>query len=485
MQTSHNYSTLDLARSAEVRSLLSSEQGTKDSGTTRLQDYHYPLPQAKEVGKVSEEQFHGENRPLFQESVYNETFNNFLPVHVDESNLSKVIPIEVSPDKETLTFVKPRDSEVSTESHWEGKGFTVTNLQETSQRENKGVFVVDNKEPLSRKEAASIMQVSLRETEEESSGVNGDGVALLFQQTQICSMNSDELKLNGNTEVVNSQNITMATCVSGLQSHNVVRDTASTFTAPNTFEESIATETLIRLHAGKSFSTAPGLPVTQEVEEDTPAPEKLNECLDKAIIEISSYLETSKEIPYSTDKILKQTSTMPTGNEPTYTETSQSGDLDASVKVPEESPQAHHIHRLGHEQHATNALSSEAAKKAKENVADNSFEQQSVANFTKIKPRNEKRKEVSGVEKNIKSSRRKRTSTRSSESNPSSSVKEECTSHIANPSWRSELAKYKYSWPTMQLCVPGYEDFLINSKNCHRTKISSNEVSCSLCLFQK
>lgn len=465
MQTSHNYSTLDLARSAEVRSLLSSEQGTKDSDTTRLQCYHYPLPQAKEVGKVSEEQFHGENRPLFQESVYNETFNNFLPVHVDESNLSQVIPIEVSPDKERLTFIKPRDSEVSTESHWEGKGFTVKNLQETS----------DHKEPLNRKETASIMQVSLRETEEESTGVNGDGVALLFQQTQICSMNSDELKLNGNTEVVNSQNITMATCVSGLQSHNVVRDTASDFTAPNTFEESIATETLIRLHTGKRFSTAPGLPVTQEVEEDTPAPEKLNECLDKAIIEISSYLETSKEIPYPTDKILKQTSTMPTGNEPT----SQSSDLDASVKLPAEGPQAHHIHCLGHEQHATSALSSEA-KKDKEIVADNSFEQQSVANFTKIKPRNEKRKEVSGVEKNIKSSRRKRTSTRSSESNLSSSVKEECTSHIANPTWRSELAKYKYSWPTMQLCVPGYEDFLINSKNCHRTKISSNEVSCSL-----
>ena len=465
MQTSHNYSTLDLARSAEVRSLLSSEQGTKDSDTTRLQGYHYPLPQAKEVGKVVEEQFHGENRPLFQESVYNETFNNFLSVNVDESNLSKVIPTEVSPDKEKLTFIKPRDSEVSTESHWEGKGFTVKNLQETS----------DNKEPLNRKETASIMQVSLRETEEESTGVNGDGVALLFQQTQICSMNSDELKLNGNTEVVNSQNITMATCVSGLQSHNVVRDTASDSTTPNTCEESIATETLIRLHTGKRFSTAPGLPVTQEVEEDTPAPEKLNECLDKAIIEISTYLETSKEIPYSTDKILKQTSTMPTGNEPT----SQSSDLDASVKLPAEGPQAHHIHCLGHEQHATSALSSEA-KKDKEIVADNSFEQQSVANFTKIKPRNEKRKEVSGVEKNIKSSRRKRTSTRSSESNLSSSVKEECTSHIANPTWRSELAKYKYSWPTMQLCVPGYEDFLINSKNCHRTKISSNEVSCSL-----
>lgn len=464
MQTSHNYSTLDLARSAEVRSLLSSEQGTKDSDTTRLQGYHCPLPQAKEVGKVVEEQFHGENRPLFQESVYNETFNNFLSVNVDESNLSKVIPTEVSPDKEKLTFIKPRDSEVSTESHWEGKGFTVKNLQETSQRENKRVFVVDNKEPLSRKETASIMQVSSRETEEESTGVNGDGVALLFQQTQICGINSDELKLNGNTEVVNSQNITMATCLSGLQSHNVVRDTASDSTTPNTCEESIATETLIRL------------PVTQEVEEDTPAPEKLNECLDKAIIEISTYLETSKEIPYSTDKILKQTSTMPTGNEPT----SQSSDLDASVKLPAEGPQAHHIHCLGHEHHATSALSSEADNKAKENVVDNSFEQQSVANFTKIKPRNEKRKEVSGVEKNVKSSRRKRTSTRSSESNPTSSVREECTSHIANPTWRSELAKYKYSWPTMQLCVPGYEDFLINSKNCHRTKISSNEVSCSL-----
>ena len=474
MQTSHNYSTLDLARSAEVRSLLSSEQGTKDSDTTRLQGYHYPLPQAKEVGKVSEEQFHGENRPLFQESVYNETFNNFLSVNVDESNLSKVIPTEVSPDKEKLTFIKPRDSEVSTESHWEGKG--LKNLQETSQRENKRVFVVDSKEPLSRKETASIMQVSSRETEEESTGVIGDGVALLFQQTQICGMNSDELKLNGNTEVVNSQNITMATCVSGLQSHNVVRDTASDSTTPNTCEESIATETLIRLHTGKRFSAAPGLPVTQEVEEDTPVPEKLNECLDKAIIEISTYLETSKEIPYSTDKILKQTSTMPTGNEPT----SQSSDLDASVKLPAEGPQAHHIHCLGHEHHATSALSSEADNKAKENVVDNSFEQQSVANFTKIKPRNEKRKEVSGVEKNVKSSRRKRTSTRSSESNPTSSVREECTSHIANPTWRSELAKYKYSWPTMQLCVPGYEDFLINSKNCHRTKISSNEVSCSL-----
>lgn len=474
MQTSHNYSTLDLARSAEVRSLLSSEQGTKDSDTTRLQGYHYPLPQAKEVGKVVEEQFHGENRPLFQESVYNETFNNFLSVNVDESNLSKVIPTEVSPDKEKLTFIKPRDSEVSTESHWEGKG--LKNLQETSQRENKRVFVVDSKEPLSRKETASIMQVSSRETEEESTGVIGDGVALLFQQTQICGMNSDELKLNGNTEVVNSQNITMATCVSGLQSHNVVRDTASDSTTPNTCEESIATETLIRLHTGKRFSAAPGLPVTQEVEEDTPVPEKLNECLDKAIIEISTYLETSKEIPYSTDKILKQTSTMPTGNEPT----SQSSDLDASVKLPAEGPQAHHIHCLGHEHHATSALSSEADNKAKENVVDNSFEQQSVANFTKIKPRNEKRKEVSGVEKNVKSSRRKRTSTRSSESNPTSSVREECTSHIANPTWRSELAKYKYSWPTMQLCVPGYEDFLINSKNCHRTKISSNEVSCSL-----
>lgn len=485
MQTSHNYSTLDLARSAEVRSLLSSEQGTKDSDTARLKGYHYPLSQAREMGKLSEEQFHGENRPLFQESVYNETFNNFLPVHVDESNLSKVIPIEGSPDKETFAFIKPRERAVSAERYWEGKGSTVKSLQETSQLENKGIFVVDNKEPLSRKETAAIIQVSLRETEEKSSGVNGDGVALRFQQTQICSMNSDELKLNGNTEVVNSQNITMATCVSGLQSHNVPRDTASDSTAPNTSEESIATETLIRLNTGKSFCTAPGLPATQEIEEDTPAPEKLNECLDKAIVEISSYLETSKGIPYSADNILKQTSTMPTGNEPTYTEISQSSDLDASLKVPAESPQAHHIHCLGHGQHATSALSSEADKKAKENVANNSFEQQSVANFTKIKPRNEKRKEVCGVEKNTKSGRRKMTSTKSSESSPTSSVQDECTSHIANPTWRSELGKYKYSWSTMQLCVPGYEDFLINSKNCHRTKISSNEVICSFCLFQQ
>ncbi|XP_078378182.1 uncharacterized protein LOC144661330 [Oculina patagonica] len=112
--------------------------------------------------------------------------------------------------------------------------------------------------------------------------------------------------------------------------------------------------------------------------------------------------------------------------------------------------------------------------------ATNCDEQQPQINFTKIKPRNEKKKDSGVSERGGKSGRRKRSSTRSSDisksENTQSLRKEECTSHIPNPSWRSYLPKYRYNMSSIPISIPGYEDFLINSKNSvSRSNSSSNE----------
>lgn len=56
-------------------------------------------------------------------------------------------------------------------------------------------------------------------------------------------------------------------------------------------------------------------------------------------------------------------------------------------------------------------------------------------------------------------------------------VKEECTNHISNVTWRSELAKHRYSLANIPVCIPGYEDFLINNRTgpeCEKNKDPTN-----------
>lgn len=108
-----------------------------------------------------------------------------------------------------------------------------------------------------------------------------------------------------------------------------------------------------------------------------------------------------------------------------------------------------------------------------EETEGNIVDQQPNANFTKIKTKGDRKKDGAITEKGTRSIRKKKSSKSSDVTNSHCShIKEECTSHIQNSSWRSDLPKYRYSISTLPLRIPGYEDFLINSNNSESKSLS-------------
>ena len=420
------------------------------------------------------------NSSFCKGSFYNGAFENLVPVHVSKTNHApKVSSFEGCQDVEMC--VNPQD-------------FHAQSLQGASDFTGNCDFAPEIR-PLGSKESA---QLPSTEVEEKDDRINHDEEAWHFQQPKCYSSGSTELELDSNTEVVNNMNVIESASMNNVQS--LTKKTTSDIPCPKSSEESIAAEALVQINTRSRCSSNPGLPVTLETEEDTVVPEKLNECLDKALIEISSYLETSQKLNVQApcdDRNLNKNGADTIKSDQSFAGNRQTNEFvnknasskPATINIDAEARLSHdHCHE---DRQCTNsALSRETEQKSNENEAFTNeltvngtgcFEHQPVVNFTKVKLRSDKKKEGSSMYRNSKSGRRKRSSTRSSESIKYEcnqiTVKDECTSHISNVTWRSDLPEFRYSLSAVSLYVPGYEDFLINSKNSKRSKSLSNEVS--------
>ena len=305
--------------------------------------------------------------------------------------------------------------------------------------------------------------------------VNRDYAGWHFQRSPCHSVVSEELQVNGNAECI---------------------EKISESAAPEDLNLGVKKEScppigndLGQMNVKHLPTKKRGLSVTSEFEEDTVEPGKLNECLDKAMIQISSYLETSQKVHVNVqssvdgrelnkcdvdelrnDKTLvgKGLSNgfvyvdLPPRHEPLDTVPSlenncledqpcQSSSLPKRTEHKEDEKDGK---VLAHEEVCSEATNS------------NCIDQQQHTNFTKIKTRNDRKKEGGATEKSTRSVRRKKSSRSSDISKPNcSQVKEECATHIKKSSWRSDLPKYRYSMSDVPMCVPGYEDFLINSNS--------------------
>ena len=310
-----------------------------------------------------------------------------------------------------------------------------------------------------------------------------------YQNSACLRGGSEEVQLNGNAEVGSKVS-------EPLLSEDLVQDftkkSTSALTCPNSLGPPVA-KGLDQIHGQNLPTKKPCLAVISDSEEDAVRPEKLNECLDKAMIEISSYLATSKKVDthsascngHETD--LNNCNNNEINNEKNLNDKTLPNELVivTSLQGPDPTVSSLNFDNCEEDQQYVGSsllkrmeYKEELTKVPAEEV--NSVDQEPTMNFSKIRLRSERKKDSGVSERSGKSVRRKRTSARSTDTNKyeQSTKKEECTNHISNRSWRSDLPKYRHSLSTLPLCVPGYEDFLINSKNRKNTSESiSDEVS--------
>lgn len=326
--------------------------------------------------------------------------------------------------------------------------------------------------------------------------VTQDYRAWHFQEPPCAGVGSDEMQLNGEREVANKVNKAASSegCV-----QNLNMESTSAPTYPNSIHvEKPVVEDLDQIHLKNLPAKKPGVTVTSESEEDTVRPEKLNECLDKAMIEINSYLETGQKVdvrvPCDRTDLFKCNTSQLKNDRSQIGRTLPNEFVNVDLPQKPEAMDTSSNFDNCQEDHACDSSSLLKKMECKEGNtrvlagevntdATNCAEQQPHLNFTKIKPRSERKKDSGVSERSSKPFRKKRSSTRSSDSskceNNQGLRKEECTSHIPNTSWRSDLPKYRYSMSSIPVCIPGYEDFLINSNN--GSKPLSNEVSHCWC----
>lgn len=476
LQTSQNCSTAELARSAAVLKLVSPERNARDYYATYSQEPH-PLPRPSQFDEANFDlpgaKINGLNSSYSERSLYS---GGFEPVmHVDAKNDAPPVfwSVEHSQNKEMC--VNPQED---FENH--------CNKQHFYEFPRNGHHSAGESDVKGNKERGDL-RVTLSSAEAVKGIDEGTGH---FQQPRCYGVDSTDMVPGGNTEVVDKMNVAESSSENLVL--NPIKECTSDIACPNSLEESIATESLVQINAREVSAKKPGETVIQESEEDTVAPEKLNECLDKAMIEISSYLERGQNFDVQTpceerdlskgDPGLFKHDKSVAGD---WSFANESGIPHRPVVVPLETGLSDDYSQEDQQLASVSQPGETVLKTTESNavIADltsngtDCFERQQVGNFTKVKSRSEKRRE--GMERSGKTGRRKRSSARSSESSRCDSnqsvVKEECTNHIPNVTWRSELSKYRYSMSAIPFCVPGYEDFLINSGN--GSKSLSNEVS--------
>ena len=479
LQTSQNYSTAELARSAAVLKLVSPEQTARDYYATYSQESQ-PLPRPSQFDEANFDlpgaKINCLNSSYSERSLYSSGFEPV--VHVDAKNDAPPVflSVEHSQNKEMCVNAQ-EDFGISSGNHY--------NKQYFYEFPRNGHHFASESDVKGSKEREDLSATSTEAVKRIDEGTGH------FRQPHFHVVDSTDMVPGCNTKVVGKMNVAESSSENLVQ--NPIKKCSSDIACPNSPEESIATETLVQINAREvSSAKKPGETVTQESEEDTVAPEKLNECLDKAMIEISSYLERSQNFDVQTpcderdlskggpglfknDKSVAEDRSFATEGSTPHRPVSVPLETGLSDDYSQEDLQLASVSQPGETEFKT--TESNAVVTDLTSNGTDCFERQQVGNFTKVKSRSEKRRE--GMERSGKTGRRKRSSTRSSESSRCDSnqsvVKEECTNHIPNVTWRSELSKYRCSMSAIPLRVPGYEDFLINSRNGSKSLL--NEVS--------
>ena len=489
LQTSQNYWATDLARSEAVLNLLNQEEKTSDCYTMDSQG-SLPHPHYTEPNyHLSSDQINGLNGSFIQTSSYNKSYDHAFSLQVAQDTKVHLIP--------------PESLGINAKVSHSGKqGYYVQSFpEEYGFPRNFYPFKIET-EVSKEREVINSRSSLCNEVVNNSDNVQAkcDYGAWYYQNSSCCQDGSEEMQLNGKAEVGSR-------VIESAASEDLVQDLTKGSPSASTCLNNLGGPTardVDQMHVKNLPAKTPCLVVTSDSDDDAVRPEKLNECLDKALIEISSYLETSQKVDmhsvpcnghetdldtnYCTTNDLKNDQNLngkTSPNEfvsvnllqgPKTTETSLNFDNCQKDRL---SVGSSLLKRMECKEGETK-VSAEVEEVTTNGV--NSAEQPPNMNFTKNKLRSERKKDSCVSERSGKSVRRKRTSTRSSDTSKCESLpgikNEECTNHISNISWRSDLPKYRHSLSAIPLCVPGYEDFLINSENKKNTlKSPSDEVS--------
>ena len=487
LQTSQNYWATDLARSEAVLNLLNQEERTSDCYTIDSQE---SLPHPQYSGpeyNLPSDKINGLNGSFIQTSSCNTIYDHGISLQVAQDTKVHLIPQESLEVNAKSSHSGKQDFYVQSfpaEYGFPGNFYPFANETEVS-KEREVINsrslcneVVDNNDNLQ---------------------VKYDYGAWHYQDSSCCKGGSEDMQLNGNAEVGGRLHVIESTASDDLV-QDFTKESTSVSTHPNNLGGPVARD-LDRMHVKNLPAKTPCLDVTSDSEEEAVRPERLNECLDKAMIEISSYLETSQKVDMHS--LLCNGHETDLGNYCTTNDIKNGPNLHGkaipngfvsvnSAQGLKPTETSLHFDNCQEDQLSVGSslLKQMECKEdvtkisAREVTSDgaNSVDQQPTMNFTKNKLRSERKKDSGVSERSGKPVRRKRTSTRSSDTSKceghQSTRKEECTNHISNTSWRSDLPKYRHSLSAIPLCVPGYEDFLINSNNRKSTsECLSDEVS--------
>ena len=484
LETSQNYRATDLARSEAVLNLLNQGEKTSDCYTMDSQGSLLHPQYTEPNYHLPSDQINGLNGSFIQTG----SCNNIYDHHA--------LSIQVAQD--TKVHLIPQESlDINAKgSHHVKQDFYVQRFPDEDGFP-RSFYPFANETEVSKERAVMNSRSSLcYEVVDDNDNVQVkcDYGAWCYQNSSCCQDSSEEMQLNGNAEVGSG-------VIESAASEDLVQDFTTESTSASTCLNNLGgpvARDLDQIHVKNLPAKTPCVAVTSDSEEDAVRPEKLNECLDKAMIEISSYLETSQKVdmhsmPCNGHETEMDCTTNDLRNDQNVNDKTLPNEFVSvnSLQGPEtetslnfDSCQKDQLSVGSSLLKKMECKEGETKVSAEEVTADgaNSADQQPNMNLTKVKLRSERKKDSYVSERSGKSVRRKRTSTRSSDTSKCESLpstkKEECTNHISNKSWRSDLPKYRHSLSAIPLCVPGYEDFLINSENRKKTSKSlSDEVS--------
>lgn len=480
LRTSQNYSPAELARSADVFDLVRSKQTSPNNCAFRNQESQFCF----HPSKLDQTNLNFPGYTLNGVDVFNcdsENLHNviFEPrVNIDAKNDFPLgNPYRISQDKSSRypqenvhrSSGKERDEHFFHEQSFQ-------NNCNFSKHSPQFSTVMEFKESQERKDLCTSLS---------SFGVP-EGIYTRPELRHQSWNDADSTEVDGiaNTDVLKKSSVTESASENLVQNHT--KETASDTRCPNSLEEALVAETLVRMNKRKKFARKPGVTVVSESEEDAVVPERLNECLDKAMIEISTYLGTSEtfdaqgpstecDVTKGGFGMLEKDLSCPGDRTFPPNKTPQGTPLRCDLGPKSQPASLVQNHKTDQRASENDVLVGNLTQTATGRV--NGF--QPTVNFTKIKPRSERKRECFGAEKSNRFGRRKRAPTRSSESSKHetrpSLEEEECSNHLRNVTWRAELPKCRYNLSDISPCVPGFEDFVINSRRGPTSLFTMNE----------
>ena len=476
LQTSQNYNTFTLARSEEVRYLLNPEERNRDVYSVEFQENIAYAQHRDPNFSIPEIKINGSNNPYTQRNNGEDVLVDEMEMQDSKVLLSQSVSVPNPKDVEMELYITPQDTfGVNRGNCGDKQNFYTQQFPAYYDFPGNTYHCIDEREAACRrlpsKEGAG---------RNENLPVESDYAGWHFQRPLCHTVVAQEVQVRKIVQGVDADKINQCCDFETLTPHLGINEEA----CPQEMEPPIAVDPGL-MNIKQLTTKKLGLPVTSEYEEDTVIPEKLNECLDKAMTEISSYLETSQKLDVEAPFDERESKTNGGHESKTYKSLNSKGLLNGFSDV--DSPQKLASVDLASKLYSNNYRKEEkpsedsslyktpepkeddqvlphqevSAEETERDVVD----QQPNANFTKMKTRSERKKDGATAEKGTRSIRKKKISRSLDVTNSHcSQTKEECTSHIQNSSWRSDLPKYRYNMSTLHLSVPGFDDFLINSK---------------------